>query len=76
MESLQSDWLDSLSRNALFSIGPPSQENPKRSQTAIADITKKELNLDKLTQATVSTIYREFQAAAATNGNLTMEQCL
>lgn len=51
------------------------KSNLKLSQTQLAETVKREFNLSKLTQSSISSVLKEFNAAAAKSGNLTMAQC-
>jgi arginine repressor len=51
------------------------QQNPKLPQAKLAAKAREEFKLDSLTQATVSTVLKEFKVSAVKAGNLTVGQC-
>ena len=51
------------------------EKNPELSQAKLAEKAKNEFKLEKLTQATISTVLKEFSVSMAKYGHLTMEKC-
>lgn len=51
------------------------QQNPKLSQAKLAEKARDEFKLDKLAQATISSVLKEFRVTMVKTGNFTMQQC-